>query len=326
MVMLRPSYEVNLGSATVERGGTGDLVSVRASTDMDGRAGLCRVVLSADNPDLEFAVGDTFDVSLGYVDDTTKVFTGTIDSVVKEFGYIRVLALNSIAKLQRFRTDKYFENQTCGAIVSGLAGSANVSAGAVEDGVQLPFYAVDSAKNAHEHIVGLAGRCGHEAYADAGDSLVFGPYEAAAPKQFEYGKTVVSAARVDRDAIFGSVHVYGESPSSSKGADAVHWLTKTPVDATSGDGAALTVDDGAVRDAETAGSVGSSLLTLVARNAFLQLSVVGDATVFLNDTVQLSGMTDESMNGDYQVRGVEHIFAKTKGFITTLTLSGGSEE
>jgi hypothetical protein len=324
--MLRPSYEVNLGSATVERGGTGDLVSVRVSSDMDGRAGLTEVILSADNPDLEFAVGDSFDVSLGYVDDTTKVFTGTIDSVVKDFGYMRVVALNSLGKLQRFRTDKYFENQTCGAIVSDLAGSANVSTGDLEDGVQLPFYAVDSAKNAHEHIIELANRCGHETYADADDSLVFGPYEAGDPKQFEYGKTVVSATRAERDAIFGSVQVYGESPSSSKGADSVHWLTKTAVEAISGDGSALIVDDAAVRDADTAATVGSSLSAIASRNTTVELKVVGDATVLLNGTVQLTGMTDESLNGDYQVRGLEHLFAKSKGFLTTLTLSGGTEE
>jgi hypothetical protein len=324
--MLRPAYQANVGSAAIERGGTGDLVSIRVFTDMEGRAGLCELVLRANDPELEFSVGDSFDVSLGYVDDTTKVFTGSIDEVVREVDYDRVVALNSLSKLQRFHTDKLFENQTCGAIVTDLAGSANVSTGDIEDGAQLPFYAVDSAKNSHEHVMELARRCGHDTFVDADDSLVFGKYEAGAPKEFEYGKTVIAARRLDREAVFGSVHVFGESPSSSKGADSVHWLSKSAVDSTSGDGGVLLVSDAAVRDTETATSVADGLLASVSRNALLELTVVGDATLVLNDTVQLAGMPDEGISGDYQVRGVEHLFSKSRGFITTATLSGAGEQ
>ncbi len=324
--MSRPSYQINLGSAAVERGGAGDLVSVRVSTDLEGRAGLCELVVRANDSNLDFSVGDSMDASLGYVDDTTKVFTGTIDSVFRELDYDRIVSLNSVAKLQRYRTDKLFENQTCGAIVTDLAASANASTGDVQDGLQLPFYAVDSAKNAHEHVLELARRCGHEAYVDADDALAFGPYEADSPKQFEYGKTIIAVTRLERGAIFGSVHVYGESPSSSKGADSVHWLTKTPVDSTSGDGNALLVSDAAVRDTDTAGSVSDVLLASVSRNTLLRLKTLGDATVALNSTVQILSMTDEALNGDYQVRGVEHLFSKSRGFTTTLLLSGTGQE
>lgn len=320
--MLRPSFQMSLGTAGIERGSPEDPVWARTSKGLGGMAGLCEIGLRA-STGLEFSTGDPLGLSLGYVGDLNKVFTGTIDGISRGPELVRVVALDSIAKLQRQRTNKLFENQSCGQMTRDLAGAAGVGIGDVKEGIQLPFYAVDSSRSVHEHMRNLALLCGFETYADAEDFLVFAPYEAGAPVPLEYGGTVMAAARLGREPIYGSVRVFGESPSSSKGADSVHWLSKEPVDSSSGEGNLLTVSNAAVRDTETARAVSEAVLTAVSGGPRLELKVIGNATVSLNGTVQVAGMPDEGLNGEYQVRGVEHSFSKRGGFTSTLELAGG---
>lgn len=320
--MLHPSYKLQIGSETIDPSSADDLVGLRVSLDMSGRADSLHTTLRIRDQGFKFAKNDAVSVSLGYVDDLTDVYKGLVDSINLDFYSGRILALNSIWKLLRLRVDKFYEKQSCGAIVSDLAGVASVSTGAIQDGIQLPYYAADSRKSAYEHIHELAGKCGFDVFATPDDELTFKKYQSSSPKTFEYGKDIISVSHFDQEPVFKSVRVFGESPSSSKGSDTAHWLTKQPVQGVSGSGNELLVQDRTIRDTSTASSVSNEKTDKLMKALLIHLEVVGDATIMLDDTARIQGMPESSLNGEYQVRGVEHALSKTGGFTTSLTLMG----
>lgn len=322
--MLHPSYKLQIGSESIDPDSSDDLISIRLSLDMDRAADCFDSHLRIRDQGFKFASDDAVSVSLGYKDKLTDVFKGLVDFVDLDFYSARVFGLNSISKLLRLRVDRFYEHQSCGAIVSDLANKAKVSTSNIEDGIQLPYYAVDSNKNAYEHIRELAERCGFEVYTTSDDKLAFKKYQASSPKTFEYAKNIIGVSKFDQDLIFEKVRVLGESPSGSKGADAAHWLTKKLVQGATGSGAELLVQDRAIRNTDSASSVAKARLERIKKAVEMVVDVVGDATVMLNDTVKIEGMPESSLNGEYQVRGVEHYLSKSKGFTTSLRLRGES--
>jgi phage protein D len=322
-VLLHPSYRLQVGSETIDPVNTDDLVSLRVSLGMSNRADSLQSVLRIRDGGFKFARNDTASLSLGYKDSLTNVYTGTVDNVTMDFYSAKVMALTSIARLLRMRTNRFYENQSCGAIVSDLTSSAGLSADTIQDGIQLPYYTVDSHKSAFEHMLELAGRCGFDVFATPEDKLAFKKYESSTPKPFEYGKNIISVRRFDQEPLFKSVRVFGESPSSSKGADTAHWLTKRQVQGMSGSGSEFVIQDRTVRDTAAASSVASERLDSLTKAIVVELEVVGDATVMLDDTAKIDKMPDEKLNGEYQVRGVEHSLSKGHGFTTSLNLRGG---
>ncbi len=321
--MLKPSYSLSMGSASVDPDSSTDLISLRIDTSMNGPAGCFEAVLRSSGG-LSVSRGDSITASLGY-DDTENVFTGVVDVVDAGFHTVRVFGLNSIAKMMRRRANTSYESQTCGAIVSDMAGTAEVTPGDVEDGLTLPYYIVDSDMSFHEHTMRLARRNGFDVFANADDELCFKAYEASSATTFEYGKDVIHVSRLDQEPVYKGVKVFGESPSSSQGEDSIHWLTKTPVQGESGSGNELIVQDASLRDTDSAGSAAEAIQGRFSKSIAVILDVVGNAAVKLNDTVEISEMPDSSINGEYQVTRVEHFLAKSKGFTTSFRLLGSSE-
>lgn len=321
--MLRPTYSLSIGSASVDQDSSTDLVSVRVDMTMNGAAGCFEAVLRSSGG-LSVSRGDTITASLGY-EDQENVFTGAVDGVDAGFQTLRVFGLNSIAKLMRNRANTYYEKQTCGAIVTDMAGTAEVTTGDVSDGLTLPFYTVDSSKTFHEHALDLARRNGFDLFADSDDALVFKAYESSSSTTFTYGKDVIHVSRFEQEPVYKKVKVLGESPSSSQGDDSVHWLTKSPVLGESGSDNELLVQDASLRDTDSAGTAASSIQGAFAKSVLVVVDVVGTATVKLNDTVELSDMPDSSVDGEYQVARVEHFLSKSKGFTSTLHLLGTAE-
>ena len=321
--MLKPSYSLSMGSASVDPDSSTDLISLRVDMSMNGPAGCFEAVLRSSGG-LSVSRGDTITASLGY-DDQENVFTGVVDVVDAGFHTLRVFGLNSIAKMMRRRANTFYESQTCGAIVTDMAGTAEVSTGDIDDGLTLPYYTVDSDATFHEHTMKLARRCGFDVFANSDDELVFKAYESSSATTFEYGKDVIQVSRLDQEPVYKGAKVFGESPSSSQGDDSVHWLTKSPVQGESGSDNELIVQDVSLRDTDSAGSAAEAVQARFAKSIALVLDVVGTATVKLNDTVETSEMPDSSINGEYQVTRVEHFLSKSKGFTTSFRLLGSSE-
>src|SRR5271170_7785194 len=131
-----------MGSASVDPDSSTDLISVRVDVSMNGPAGCFEAVLRSGGG-LSVSRGDSITASLGYEDQET-VFTGIVDGVDSGLDTFRVFGLNSLSKLMRNRANTFYEKQTCGAVVTDMAGTAEVSTGDVDDGLTLPFYTVDS--------------------------------------------------------------------------------------------------------------------------------------------------------------------------------------
>jgi len=321
--MLRPSYSLSIGSASLDPDSSTDLISVRVDMTMNGQAGCFEAVLRSSGG-LSVSKGDSITASLGY-DDTETVFTGVVDGVDAGFHTLRVFGLNSISKMMRQRANSYYESQTCGAIVSDMAGTASVTEGDIEDGLTLPFYTVDSSKTFHEHTIDLARRNGFDVFANSDDELCFKAYESSSATTFEYGKDIIHVSRSEQEPLYKKVNVFGESPSSSQGDDSVHWLTKTAVKGESGSENELIVQDASLRDTDSVASAAEAIQGRFAKAVVVVLDVVGAATVKLDDTVEVSGAPDPSVNGEYQVVRVEHFLSKSRGFTSSLRLLGSVE-
>jgi hypothetical protein len=96
------------------------------------------------------------------------------------------------------------------------------------------------------------------------------------------------------------------------------------VQGSAGSGAEILHQDRIVKDPGGASSVAKAMLRKIERGVVVLVDVVGDATVKLNDAVRIQGMPESSLNGEFQVRGVEHSLSKSGGFTTTLRLRGES--
>lgn len=323
MWLLRPTYSLSMGSASVDQDSSTDLLSVRVDLGINGPAGCFEAVLRSGGG-VSVSRGDTITASLGYEDQET-VFTGTVDAVDAGLHAIRVFGLNSLSKMMRYRANTLYESQTCGAIVTDMAGTANVSTGDIDDGLTLPFYTVDSSKTFYDHTIELARKNGFEVFANSDDELVFKAYESSSATTFEYGKDVIQVSRSEQEPIYKGAKVFGESPSSSQGDDSVHWLTKNPVQGESGSDNELIVQDSSIKTTDAAGTAAAAIQGAFAKSVVVILEVVGNAAVKLNDTVEISGMPDSSIDGEYQVARVEHFLSKSKGFTSAFRLLGSSE-
>ncbi len=316
--MLKPSYEIKIGNETYKPGSQSPVLSITVNTSIDIPADSFELLLGVSDETKKIKEGDSASIKMGYEDTLKNVFVGEVDNVVPELSYIRVFGLNFASKLLEQRINKTYEKQAAGKIVSDLVKPFQVKTDEVQDGVTFPYYVVDDGKNIHEHVKELAELCGFDAYNTNENKLVFNKYKKKDTHTLEYGKNVISAWIDEDKPWIGSVTVQGESPSSFKGADTSHWLTKRAVEGVKGDGANMLVLNPAVKDQDTAKSIAQVIHEASQRTARGKVETIGDADVKLGDAVEIKGMLNTKMNGEFQIRGVEHHMSKTAGFTTSI--------
>jgi phage protein D len=316
--MLKPTYEIQIGSETFGPKTTSDVISVRINLDMDTPADSFETVFMASDKSSEIRKEDDVSISLGYEENLVKVFMGTVDIVEPTFPKIAVTGLSLTLRLLDLRVNQVYENQSAGNIVSDLASRANLVTGEVSDGLLFPIYVIDDTKNAYEHIHDLAEKCGFDGYMTSDNELVFKKYERKNSHIFEYGKDIIHAEVNDQTPMRFRISVRGESPSSFKGADTSHWLTKREVEGFAGNGAELSIQDPTVKDKDTAEKVAKAKLDALERSLSGTVKAIGRAEVKLGETIEVKGMPNEKLNGEFQVRSIEHSLNKTEGFITTI--------
>lgn len=314
--MLKPNYKIEIGSETFEPGAQSPVISLQISLDMDIPADSFEVVFGHNSKSSKIKEGDAASIQLGYEDSLEDVFKGTVDNVEPGIAEIKVTGLNFAWKLLELRTNQVYESQTAGDIVSDLANKAGVSTEDVSNGLSFPMYVVDDGKNAYEHIRELAEKCGFDVYMTSENKLVFKKYEREEPQALEYGKNIIQAELQEERPIVAGVVVQGESPSSFKGADTSHWLTKRQVEGMAGSGARLLVQDPTMRDKDSAEKVAKARLDTLTRTVSGTVKIIGMAELKLGDTIEIKGMLNPKMNGEFQVRSVEHFLNKTVGFTT----------
>jgi prophage tail gpP-like protein len=212
--------------------------------------------------------------------------------------------------------------KSAGKIVKELANMAGVTVEKASDGITFPYYTLDSNKTAYDHMVDLAQLCGYDVYANAADKLVFTNYQKnPQPHLLEYGKNIMRILKVDQTKLIQSIRVTGESP----GGGNEHWLTKTfKKPGIEGSGTAQTLlQSRVVRDGGMAKQVAQAVMNrMINQSFFVSAEIIGDPTIFLSDTVEIKGTPNGLLDGQYQVRTVEHFMSKSGGFITHITCRG----
>ncbi len=336
---LHPSYEIKVGSSIVKSGLSDTAISILVDMTIDSYAGSTETVLRVkEDNKIQVKKNSPITISIGYENELLRVFSGKIDTLSINLSQISIIALNSIFSLCNFRTDRFYENQTAGDVVKDLAKDANVKVDNISNGFMFPYYAVDSNKNAFEHIKDLAFLCGFDIYCTPEDKLVFKKYEPSTKHKLLYGQDIINLKKLDPSTIYNSLSILGESPSSIKGSDTSHWLTKKQVkgfaeselkddNGDSGGGAAaatreLHFSKRFVKDEDTAKKIAEGSLKKLNSHLLLQIEIVGNPSIFLGDSVIIENVPLKELNGEYRIKTIEHFISKYTGYVTTLKCQG----
>lgn len=324
--MFHPRFMLQIGSSTLDSQVPADSNSVVGVCFESGinTAAPGRLTVEAGGAgDLCPEVGESVVAQLGYGEDTVTVFTGEVVSLSPEIDRLRIIGSDSMHKLVSLRLNQTYEQQTAGYIVSDLASQADVQVSNAESGIEFPFYVADSIKNAAEHVLELAGKCGFAFYFDADDGLYFGPLSTGAPvRTFRYGLDVLGVNLSRRDPMYGKVEVWGESPASSQGVEKAHWLVKDFADSlgASGSGSpamALQYPDLKTKEAADLAAAGA-LEGISAKRTRGRIRTLGAADVMPGHIIAIEDFPDNSINGDYRVVSIRHMLNKPAGFISEM--------
>jgi len=318
--MLKPAFKVQIGSETFEPGFEHPVISILVDLGMQIPADSFEIVFGFSDGPPEIKEGDEVSIQLGYEDDLKDVFKGAVDGVEPTVSGMRVRGLNLATKLLGHRVNRLFEKPSAGDIVNSLAGDVGIKTDKVSDGLKFPVYLLDNSKNAHEHIRELADKSGVDFYLTNDNKLRFTEYERSDPHKLEYGVNIISAEISEDRPMVKSVVVLGEGASSFKGAESWHWLTKKVISGSQEDsdvkGSDILVQDPSLKDEDSATKAAEAILKSLTKTLSGTVKILGDTNVKLGDTIEIKGMENPKMNGEFQVRSVEHLLSKASGFTT----------
>ncbi len=350
MAILKPTFSLTVGSlSSATDNPLGGPRQFLVSRDMDVPADSLRLDLSERSG---IALDDDISLELGHDGDNETVFSGKVVRLRPALDGVTVYALGRMNSLLNLHTAATYEGQTPGAIARDLIGQAGLEAGTVDDGPTLPRFAIDKRLNAYTHLKSLADRLGYELYANRDGAIMFhalgdaagldaaggGLLAAAASavsallggggEGYQFGRHLVASRLDSRPPAWGSVLVGGESPMSSQGDSAAHWLTVKDTDfqgrAGSDDPQALLLDL-AARSKDLADRFAAGQLAVAQRMAKqVGLTVLGRPQVDLGDSLRVSDVPDDLFNGQGYVRFIQHRFGDEWGYLTTfrVALSG----
>ena len=316
--VLRPNYEVSVGSKKFSRENNPGLLSVKVSRNVGLPTDYVELYLVGSNS-YSFSKGDDVKIRLGYDDKMELAFSGFVENISLEINRVRITALGAGARLLRLRFNRVYLSQTAGQIVKNIAQEAKVKVKIASDGITIPVYAVDDAMNGFEHVLKLAERCNFDAYLTEDEQLVFKEWGNAKNNPLKFGQDIIHLEGFDYSPLYTSAKVFGESPSSVKGMDTYHWLTKKEVKGEAGSGTVLSIHDPAIRDQKTAETVAKARMEKLKYTFGLVVETVGKPTIKLGDTVTLEDVPYSTLKGTLEVRTIEHHLSKDKGFVSTVT-------
>lgn len=333
---LHPIFKVQVGSSSsLELAGT-EIIDIAIRTSMDSAPGHFESTVKLGEKAGDFAGEEKVIVSLGYLKngskDLTVVFTGKVESISNTGP--KVMVVSPLTKLYNLKIDRSYEKQYAGDIVKDLAASVQIEVDDISDGIKFPSYTVSRSKSAFEQISDLAKLCGFDFYANSSGKLVFKEYDASASTAhtIEYGKHILEIQLVDQKPAVDSVKVAGSSPAGTKGEDKHYWMTKKNVEDEAGSGGgggstanSVLIQNMALKDPVTAKAAAQAMLKRLRATTNINLKILGNEKVMLGDTIKIQNVPQKSLNGEFQVRELEHILTKTEGFTTTLTCRGASQ-
>jgi len=322
---LHPAFKVQVGSSSMETEGS-EVIDIAIRVSIDSAPGHFESTIKLGEKAGSFSNDDKVIVSLGYAKDDSKdlttVFTGRVESISSTGP--KVMVMSPLTKLYNLRIDRFYDSQYAGEIVKDLAGEAQIQLDEVMNGIKFPSYVINRQKSAFEHIADLARLCGFDFYPTAEGKLAFKEYRAtASPHSIEYGRNILEIQLVGKAPAADSVRVTGSSPSGTKGEDKHFWMTKKNVEDKAGNGSnQILVQNMALKDPVTAKAAAEAMLRRLKASTTVNLKIVGNEKIMLGDTVKIHKVPQSSLNGEFQVREIEHILTKSEGFTTSLTCKG----
>jgi len=319
--VFKPTYKITAGSVTLDPSSTTaktHLVKLKVERELWVPCDSCEIVYKLEEGTTTPNKDDPITIELGDGEgSSSNVFKGVVTAVEAGVETITVRGESSAVKLVRTRVNQAYEKQFAGDIVKDLVSQAGLSPGKIENGIQFQRYVVDDNRNAWEHIYELAERCGFVAYVDVEEKLHFAPYNKGGTTSITYGENLIEARAWEESEPVTKVAVFGESPSSSKGADTWHQITKEAVKGETGSGSyIIRKDDWVLVNKDATKSVAEAILNKAKIVVFGQATILGNPGVKLGDAVKLEKMPASSANGEYQVTRVVHLLDTKKGFIT----------
>lgn len=313
---MRPNYLINIGSEKFSPENGRDVIGIKIVRSIGLPTDSCEVFLVEKT--YSFKKDDKVNVQLGYDEKLMPVFSGFVDNVEHGVSRVRLTALGLAVDLLRLRLNRVFLNQTAGKIVSNLAQEAKLKVKVALDGITLPMYVVDDTASAYEHILRLAERCNFDTYVTDDEQLVFKEWNGGSKHSLKYGKGIIRIEESDFSPKYVSAKIYGESPASFKGSDTFHWLAKQEVKGEAGSGSALSINDPAVKDKQTAEKVAKARLNKLKYTFVAVVETVGKPEIKLGDTITLEDVPNATIQGELEVRGIEHNLSKGEGFTTRI--------
>jgi phage protein D len=347
VAILKPTFSLTVGSlSSTTDNPVGGPHRFLVSRDMDVPADALRIDLSERSG---IGLDDEVGLELGHDGDNTAVFSGKVVRLQPALNGAAVYALGSMNSLLNLHTAATYEGQTPGAIARDLIGQAGLEGGTVDDGPTLPRFAIDNRLSAYAHLKSLADRLGYELYADRDGAVMFhalgdaanldagggGLLAAAASavssllsgggEGYQFGRHLVTSRLASRPSAWSSVLVGGESPMSSQGDSAAHWLTVKDTDfqgRAGSDSPQVLLLDLAARSKDLADRFAAGQLAVAQRTAKqVELTVLGRPQVDLGDALSVSDVPDDLFNGQGYVRFIQHRFGDDWGYLTTFRVS-----
>jgi hypothetical protein len=92
-------------------------------------------------------------------------------------------------------------------------------------------------------------------------------------------KTLYELKFMEDDPRYTGITVQGESPSSFKGVDTAHWLSKSKVEGMKGEGIQRLLRDPVIKDKDSADKMAEALLKENSRNLEGSIDVIGDPDI-----------------------------------------------
>ena len=315
---MRPNYHVTIGSEQFSLENEREVISLKVSRNMGLPTDSCEVYLIG-SEDYSFTTADAMKIQLGYDEEMEPVFSGLVENISYDVNKVRVTALGFGVKLLRLRFNKGYLKQTAGKIVKDIAQEANITVGAASDGISFPTYVIDDATDAYEHVLKLAERCNFNVYYSDDEKLLFKESGGGKNHFLRYGHEIIRLAAFDFSPLCTGANIFGESPSSVKGSETSHWLTKQEVKGEAGSGTILTIQDPAIRDKKTAETVAKARMEKMRYTFGVAVETAGKPEIKLGDTVTLEEVANSALQGPLEVRSFEHYLSKNKGFTTVLS-------
>lgn len=271
--------------------------------------------------------GDDIEISFGVGDTSATVMTAQITSFAAAPQYLQVSGGTGMQELTAARLNQVYVNRSLRQIVSDLCSQVDVEMGNVATGSTYPYVVVHESKSVFVHMRELARREGLDMYFDAENKLNICPFtRTSADHIFRYGSEILRLELRNEQRLGEHILAYGESPSSNKGGNTWHWLTKdlTPFRGETGNGMKLfTGADGTIRSKDAADKAAVARWGRIQDQATLgKLTILGNPNVRLGDAVELKDAPKPELNGMFKVVSVQHIFNKQQGYLTRVGFSG----